>query len=277
VTIRGALVLASIAVLGAAVVVLPTVALSETTPPGVVAENVGLYNHYWQPPSVTIEPGGSVEFSNPTGVAHGIRWFKTPAGAPACTAGVPVGTTETASGTMWQGTCTFAAAGTYTYYCTVHGAAMSGTITVGAPSSTPTGTSTGPTGTTVPTGTTPLPGAGPPTGAATPTAGSALSTLRLGSAQHGTAVRGSLTIASTAAGGTLTVVLQAKLGGHRVQVGRLTRAHIAAGRQSWSIALSAKARRALRARGHLALLANVSLTAPGGSPVTLTRTLALHR
>jgi plastocyanin len=269
------LVLASIALLGAAVVVLPTVALSETTPPGVVAENVSLYSHYWQPPSVTIEPGGTVEFSNPTAVAHGIRWFKTPAGAPACTAGVPVGTTETASGTKWQGTCTFAAAGTYTYYCTVHGSAMSGTITVGAPSSTPTGTGTGPTATSGPTGTPTVPGAGVP-GGTTPVAGSALSTLRLGSAQHGTAVHGSLTIASTAAGGTLTVVLQAKLGGHRVQVGRLTRAYIAAGRQSWTIALSAKARRALRARGHLALLAKVSLTASGGSPVTLTRTLALH-
>lgn len=271
-TIRRALVLASIAVLGAAVVVLPTVALSETTPPGVVAENVGLYYHYWQPPSVTIEPGGTVEFSNPTAVAHGIRWVKTPAGAPACTPGVP---TETASAMKWQGTCTFAAAGTYTYYCTVHGAEMSGTITVGAPSSTPTGTGTGTTGTTVQTGIETVPGAGAP-GAMTPTAGSALSTLRLGSARHGTVVHGSLTIASTAAGGTLTVVLQAKLGGHRMQVGRLTRAHISAGMQSWSIALSAKARRALRARGHLALLAKVSLSAPGGSPVTLTRTLALH-
>jgi plastocyanin len=272
---RRASLLASVAVLGAAVVVLPTVALSETTPPGVVAENVGLYNHYWQPPSVTIDPGGTVEFSNPTAVPHGIHWSKTPGAAPECVAGVPVGSTEASSGTKWKGTCTFAAAGTYSYYCTVHGPAMSGTITVGTPP--PTGTGTGTTtGATTPTGTTTAPGTGTP-GGATPPASVALSTLRLGSAQHGTAVRGSLLVASASAGGTLTVVLQAKLGGRRVGVGRFTRTYIAAGKQSWSIALSAKARRALRAKGHLALLAKVSLTAPGGTPVSLTRSIALHR
>jgi plastocyanin len=270
------LVLASIAVLGAAVVVLPTVALSETTPPGVVAENVGLYNHYWQPPSVAIEPGGAVSFSNPTGVPHGIRWVKTPSGPPVCTAGVPVGTTETASGTNWQGTCTFTAGGTYSYYCTVHGAAMSGTITVGAPPP-PTGTGTGTsTPASTPTGTGTVPGAGAPVATAPP-AGAAFSALRLGSAQHGTLVRGSLLVASNAAGGTLSVVLQAKLGAHRVQIGALTRSYVAAGRQSWSIALSAKARRALRAKRHLTVLAKFSLTAPGGAAVSVTRSLVLHR
>jgi plastocyanin len=266
--------LASIAVLGAAVVVLPTVALSETTPPGVVAENVGLYDHYWQPSSVTIEPGGDVGFSNPTGVPHGIRWVKTPSGPPVCTAGVPVGTTETASGTNWQGTCAFTAGGTYSYYCTVHGAAMSGTITVGTPPA-PIGTGTGTsTPTSTPTGTGTVPGAPVAT---TPATDAALSALRLGSAQHGTVVRGSLLVASNAAGGTLSVVLQAKLGGHRVQIGGLTRTYVAAGRQSWSIALSAKARRALRAKRHLTVLAKFSLTAPGGAAVSLTRSLLLHR
>jgi plastocyanin len=267
------------AVLGAAVVVLPTVALSETTPPGVVAENsLTAPYHSWQPPSVTIDPGGTVEFSNPTGVPHGIRWSKTPAGAPACTAGVPVGTTEAASATKWQGTCTFATAGTYSYYCTVHGAAMSGTVTVGTPPPTgTTGTGTGTTpGQSTPTGTTTGPVTSAP-GGTMPAGSVALSTLRLGSVRHGTAMRGSLVVPASAAGGTLTVVLQARLGGHRVQVGRLNRTYIAAGKQGWSIALSAKARRALRAKGHLSVLVKVSLTAPGGAPVSLTRSVALHR
>jgi plastocyanin len=274
-SIRKAFVLASVAVLGAAVVVLPTVALSETTPPSVVAENVG-ESHYWRPPSVTIEPGGQIAFSNPTAVPHGIHWISTPAGAPACTAGVPVGTTEKDSGTKWAGTCTFTAAGTYSYYCTVHGAAMSGTITVGAPTTTttaPTG-STGTGTTSSPTGSTPTDGG--PGGTTTP-ASAVLSALKLSSTHHGASVHGSLQVASAAAGGTLSVVLQAKLGGRRVQVGRFTRAYLAAGAQSWSIALSARARRALHAKRHLAVLAKVSLTPPGGTAVTLTRTVALHR
>jgi plastocyanin len=281
VRIRRALSLAGFAVLGAAVVVLPAAASSETAPPApaVAAEDVGEYTHRWQPPEVAAAPGGTVEFSNATGVPHGIHWVSGP-GTPECGAGVPVGTTPAASSPKWSGSCTFAAAGTYRYYCTVHGAAMAGTVTVGTPgtpTTTPTGTGTGTTtGTSVPTGTAPGPGPGAP-GATAPAASSALSALRLGSAQHGKVVHGSVTIASSAAGGTLTLVLQARLGGHRVQVGRLTRTYIAAGRQSFSIALSARARRALQAKSHLALLAKVSLTPPGGSTVTQSRTLALHR
>jgi len=272
VRIRRTLGLASIAVLGAAVVVLPAVAGSETTPPSVIAQNVGLYTHYWTPPSVSVEPGGTVEFSNSTEVPHGIHWVGTPAGNPECTSGVPVGTTETASGTKWTGTCKFAAAGTYTYYCTVHGAAMSGKITVGTPSIAPTTpTST----TTVPTGTTGEPGSGAG-GTGTSPATTAISALQLGAARHGGAVHGSLRVSQTAAGGTLTIVLQARLGGHRVEVGKLRRSQISAGSQSWTIALSGRARHALHAKGRLAVTAKVSLTPPAGTAVSLTRTLTLH-
>lgn len=263
--------LASIAVLGAAVVALPTLALSETTPPPVVAENAGIY-HYWRPPSVSIAPGEQVSFSNPTDVPHGIHWNSTPAGAPTCTAGVPVGGTEGA--TKWAGSCTFTAAGTYTYYCTVHGPSMSGTITVGTPSTTPAGFETAPSTTTAAPG---APGVAGGPGTASAPAGAALSALKLTATRHGASVRGSLHLASAAAGGTLSVVLQAKLGGRRVQIGRLTRAYISAGAQSWSIAISAQARRALHARGHLAIVAKISLTPPGGTATTLTRTLALRR
>jgi plastocyanin len=270
-SIRGVVGYGISALLGAAFVVLPAQAGSETTPPAVVAQNVGLYTHYWTPPSVSVEPGGTVEFSNSTEVPHGVHWVGTPAGDPECTSGVPVGTTETASGTKWTGTCKFAAAGTYTYYCTVHGAAMSGQITVGTPSSTPTPTmptspTPGPTGTT----SAPAPGGGTPPGAA------AISALKLGGAGHGGAFHGSLQLSQAAAGGTLTIVLQARLGGHRVQVGRLRRSQVSAGSQSWTITLSARARHALHAKGRLALTAKVLLTPPTGAVVSLTRTLTLH-
>ena len=89
-------------------------------------------------------------------------------------------------------------------------------------------------------------------------------------------MRGSLRLAQSAAGGTLTIVLQARLGGHRVQVGRLRRSEISAGAQSWTIALSARARHALHAKGRLALTREGHAHAARGTAVSLTRTLMLH-
>ncbi|HEX9482540.1 MAG TPA: plastocyanin/azurin family copper-binding protein [Solirubrobacteraceae bacterium] len=278
--IRRALALAGMGVLGGAVVVLPGVAASETAPPGVVAENAGIYSHHWTPPSVTINPGGAVEFSNPTEVAHGIKWVSTPGTTPVCAAGVPVGTTSAASGIHWKGTCSFATAGTYTYYCTVHGNAMSGTITVATttPETTP-GTTPGTTPSTTPS-TSSTPTTGAPGGATGPGAANSpaaeLSALKLGPSGHGRSIHGSVLIAPAAAGGTLTIVLQARLGGHRVVVGRLTRARLSAGAQSWSVALSSRARRALHSKHRLPLSVKLSLTRPGGTAVSLTRTVTLH-
>jgi plastocyanin len=99
--------------LGLATAVLPAIASSETSPT-VTAENIGggYYGeeHRWTPPQVTVSAGGAVAFSNPTEVKHGVRWINPPA-TPTCDSGVPVGTTEAASGTKWSGTCTFAKAG----------------------------------------------------------------------------------------------------------------------------------------------------------------------
>ena len=268
-----ALGLAAAGVLGAATVVLPVAAGSEGSPPVVTAENVGLYNHYWTPAGVKVDPGGTVEFTNPTEVPHGIRWVSTPAGTPECGTGVPVGTTETASGKKWKGTCTFATVGTYTYYCTVHGASMSGTITVGTATTGTTTTTTGTTPTTTSTGTAPGTGTTPGSGA---TSGSALTVARLSSSRHGSTLRGTVDVAPSAAGGTLTVLVSARLGGKRAQVGRLTRAYVSAGTQSWSLALSARARRALHAKHRLALSVRIALTPPGGTASVLTRAVTAH-
>src|SRR3954453_210905 len=76
--------------LGAAVVVLPAVAGSETAPASVTAVNSeGAYKgHYWSPSTVTVGSGGVVTFSNPSSeVSHGLEWTGGPA-APTCS-GVP--------------------------------------------------------------------------------------------------------------------------------------------------------------------------------------------
>lgn len=114
-------------------VVFPAIAGSETSAT-VTAENVGGFyaEHRWSPAQVTVSTIAGVTISNPTTVAHGVEWISPPS-TPNCDSGVPVGTTEAASGTNWKGTCTFTTPGTYTYYCTVHHAAMRGTIVVKEP------------------------------------------------------------------------------------------------------------------------------------------------
>jgi plastocyanin len=119
-------------VLGAAVIMLPAVASSETTPVEAVNEPaVGPYpeTHRWSPAQETVTTGAVVTFRNPTTVYHGVHWISGPT-PPECSNTVPVGTEPSASNTNWTGTCTFKEAGTYTFYCTVHGASMSGKITV---------------------------------------------------------------------------------------------------------------------------------------------------
>jgi plastocyanin len=120
------------ALLGGIVMLLPAVASSETSTT-IEAVNVGIYTHYWSPSQVTVATGGEVPISNPTTVNHGVEWVSGPIGSPPSCPGIPVGTTEAASGKEWKGTCTFAKAGTYVFYCTVHHAAMSATITVKDP------------------------------------------------------------------------------------------------------------------------------------------------
>ena len=199
--------LVAAAALGVAAVALPATAASEGSPTIETEDPV----HHWKPPAATIEAGGAIVFKNPSAtVPHGVHWVSGP-GTPSCEPSVPVGTSPAASGTSWSGSCTFAAAGTYTFYCTVHGASMSGTITVsGAGTKEPPGetTPTGPTVTTTPgangAGGSPSAGAGSsPSGAGGPAAASAaaLSALRLTVPHHGGVLHGSLLVPAADARG----------------------------------------------------------------------------
>ncbi len=268
------------ALLGAAVAVLPSVASSETGPT-VDAVNEGAYNegHRWSPPQVAVAAGGVVALRNLTAVRHGVRWVSGP-GTPECSSGVPVGTTEAAAGTNWSGTCRFAQAGTYTFYCTVHGPEMTGTVTVNAngtttTATTTTGTTTTGTTTTGTTTTSPTTPVGPSSGP--PLAGGP----SLRSPQRGGAVRGSLDISKAGAGDRLEIDVFAKraaLARHstRVRVGRLVRGSVSAGNVSFVVKLDAHARRALRRQRRLALVVRITLTPFYGEPFTVTRTVVEH-
>ena len=271
--------------LGAAVAILPAVAASEG--PTIEAENVGLYYHYWRPPSVSVSPGGAVALSNGTAVKHGVEWTSGPE-TPSCTNGVPVGTGEAASGTNWSGSCTFAKAGVYTFGCTVHGEAMQATITVGSTGTTTTTTTpTTTTSTTTPAG---PPPPGPTGGGAPGSPGTSLSpfagtTVKLAAALQAKSVRGSVHVSSAGAGGRLEVDLLAtraalaSSGAHTpVRVGRLVRFPVYAGLVTFKVRLDSRALHALHARGRLALTVRIALTPPGGAPRALPgQRLVLHR
>jgi plastocyanin len=293
VRLRRYLLVILIATLGAWVVLLPAVAGSETSP-AIEAVNVmsgtGIYaeqTHSWSPSQATVAAGGVVTISNHTAVAHGVEWREGPE-TPTCSAGVPVGTTPAHSGPNWSGTCTFAKAGVYTFYCTVHGPEMTGTVTVnadgsttisapamtgsGSPASTPAGS-----GEPVPAGTPGTPGS-----SGSPLAGSARAALKLAGEQHGESVHGSLAVSQAGAGGRLELDLLAassslKASSHaaQVRVGRLVHPSLRAGSVSFTVALDTAARRALRRRGHLSLTLRIVLTPAHGSAVRITRTVLL--
>ncbi len=286
--IRRQLRLAAAALAGAAVVVLPAQAASESTSgqAQITAENVGLSAHYWTPPSVRIEPGGSVVFSNPTSVPHGIRWTSSPGGhTPSCAESVPVGTTASASGPNWSGSCSFAAAGVYTFYCTVHGPAMSASVTVTAPTTTTgtTPTTTGPVaGGPVAGGGQPGAGGSPNPSGGGPSATGGLSALRLRPPRHGGTLRGSVDVPPADAGGRLEIDLFARAAALAaatpgVRVGLLVRQTVPAGVSSFAIAVDRRARAALRTHGRLALTVRVLLTPRHGAASSISSRVTLRR
>src|SRR5438552_276641 len=273
--------------LGAAAVVLPSIAQSETAPAVEAKGGSGPYGeqHFeWSPMAVSANAGGVVTIKNPsTVVAHGVYWSEVPQ-TPTCS-GVPGASSGSSFGTNWSGTCTLPRPGVYHFFCTVHGPSMSGTVTVNAAGETTTTTSPSPpTGSEVaPTQQGPVSyGHGSGAGAS-PLAGSASGAVRLASSQHGRSVRGSLDISPAGAGGRLEVDLLARSAvlasaGHsaQVRVGRLVRLHVRAGRVSFAVALTARAREALRRHGRLPMTARLLISAPTGASVTIARKLLMR-
>jgi plastocyanin len=283
------------AALAALAVILPAVAGSETSPAVTAVNSAGPYAeqlHSWSPSHVSVGEGGSVTFANPTAVPHGLRWIGAP-GTPDCTAGVPVGASEAASGTEWSGSCTFTQPGTYTFYCTVHGAAMSGTITVAAAPAEPPATTAAPTAPAGSTGSgggaSGQLGAGAATGSepgagASPFAGGATKALRLTRAQRGDVVRGSLAVSAAGAHGRLEVDLLAKAASltgashaARVRVGKFERRALSAAVVHFAVALNARGRLALARRRRLSLAVEIALTPLGGQAARLQGTVVLRR
>jgi plastocyanin len=232
-----------VALLGAALAVIPALANSDTSPT-VEGISEGIYNTVrWSPSEVAQTPSGAVTFKNSsTTVMHGIVWESGPA-TPDCTAGVPVGAGHFS--TNWSGSCTFAHEGTYKFYCSYHGREMSGTVYVNSsgtvptvvtttssstttssttsfsstssfPTTTTTSTSatTTPASTTTQTATTPPPASATATTAHTTTApggvkpeGTLPPLLALAGSQHGAAVHGSADISPAEGGSRLEVDL----------------------------------------------------------------------
>jgi plastocyanin len=89
------------------------------------SSSITVINNYFDPSTTTVGVNTKVTW---TWDACGSDGY----GGQSCTSHGIVFDDGTASGSQTQGTWsrTFAAAGTYKYHCTVHGAAMSGTVVV---------------------------------------------------------------------------------------------------------------------------------------------------
>jgi len=282
------------AVLGAGVVILPAVAGGSEAPPSISAVNGT--THYWLPATATVGEDGVVTLSNPTNVPHGVEWVSGP-GTPSCSSGVPVGKTH--FGTQWSGTCTFASPGVYTFYCTVHGPEMTGTVTVNADGTTTTSMTMGSTQTSTNSPTVSTPSSSSPSqtqpqsqtstgpSASAPGSllvGSASSAIKLAAFQRGQSVHGSVAVSNAGAGARLDVqlfaaraVLASATQSSRVRVGRLVHSSLHPGTASFAVALDASARHALHVHGRIALSVKIVLTPAQGSALAVTRSVVVRR
>jgi plastocyanin len=277
----------AVGVLGVAAGALPAIAGSQTTPTiEPVSVGKGIYGEEfrWSPSSAAVGVGASVALANPSEVKHGIYWSGGPA-APSCSAGVPVGTGPAASGTNWSGSCTFPVAGVYTFYCTVHGPAMSAQVSVSASGTTTVTTTTGTQPSPVPTGTAPSPGPGIEGGAGSPSGAGPASLLtaapaqaiKLSSVSHGRFIRGRIALSSAAHGGRLEVRALIRRGGRSVRAATLVRAGLPGGPLTFELALSHAALRPLRGGHRLSVTVELTLRASSGASLRVSRRLLVHR
>jgi plastocyanin len=268
-------------VLGIAAAALPVAASSETIPTveGIGESGEGVYKvpPHWSPERTELAQPGTLTFANRSStVPHGIVW-SSPV-LPACEGSVPVGTFKTS----WSGTCTFTKAGEYTFYCAYHGPSMHGVVIVAPGGQVTTSTTPAPPGAsggaTTPPPASPQPAA---SAAGSPLAGSASSAVKLSYIRGSSSLGGSVDVAAAGTGGRLQVDVLTRSASlarsGQVRIGTYRRTALPAGVVHFRVALSARARRALRRHGHLAVLVRLTLTPAQGAAVNVSRTVTLKR
>ena len=231
------------------------------------------------PPVVEIVTGGTVSFAQAGAGAHNVKFTELQPSSCTQSVGTSSGPLpplpNPASSAAWAGECTFNAPGRYDFVCEIHG--FSGGVGVVSPGSQiPPPPPPPPPPPGAPPGPPPPPSAGSTTSAAA-------SSLRLSARQRGTKVKGSLRLAG--AGSRLLARAFARrrsLSGGRslaqVQVGRQLRSSVGPGRVSFSVALNAASRRALRRNGRLAITLRLTVTPrAGGKVYKATRTVTMRR
>lgn len=270
-----------VAVLGAAVAVLPALAASATAKLEVNENCVQPDWPCWATPGssqpafkTTVAAGGTVTFVDQKTAAN-IAWTGT---APTCEASVPVA--PAAPKTGWEGKCTFETPGTYKFESSTLFKDAYEDYTkyeVVAEGSTTTTTTPGTTGTTTTTTTT-----SPPSPESL-LAGSESQAVKVAKSQHGGSVKGSIDLSKAAADYRLEVDLLTQSASltkakhsTRVRVGRYVRSPLSAGKLSFSVKLNAQARRAIKRHHRLALTVEIVLTPAGGEGLTIARSVTLH-
>jgi hypothetical protein len=98
--------------------------------------------------------------------------------------------------------------------------------------------------------------------------------VELASTEHGGVVHGSLVVSSAGSGGQLQIELLAK--GAAAAVGKFRRSSLYAGKLTFALTLSAKAKRTLKAHHRLALTVRIVLSPAHGQAVTLTRAVVVR-
>ncbi len=135
------------------------------------------------------------------------------------------------------------------------------------PSPTPTPTGGNPTATTSSS-----PSSGQPK--IEPASGPLFGSLKLASTQHGGVVHGSLVVSSAGSEGQLQIELLTK--GAAAPAGKLVRSSLHAGKLTFALPLSAKAKHTLKAHHRLTLTVKIVLTPKHGATMTFTRSVVVR-
>ncbi len=107
-----------------------------------------------------------------------------------------------------------------------------------------------------------------------PASGLLFESVKLASTQHGGVVHGSLVVSSAGSEGQLQIELLTK--GTAAPVGKLVRSSLHAGKLTFALTLSAKAKHTLKTHHRLALTVKIVLTPKHSTAMTLTRSLVLR-